>query len=77
MSDTTIPEDQLRRITGYKQPARQLRALHQAGYHRARLCPTTGAVILERPHFDAVAAGDSGRHQPAPRLRDVPQLRGA
>ena len=42
---------------GYVQPARQLEELHAQGFHRARRSQVTGAVILERAHYEAVCAG--------------------
>ncbi|NHK98963.1 DUF4224 domain-containing protein [Rubrivivax benzoatilyticus] len=61
---------------GYVRPADQLRALHERGYHRAHRSRRTGRVVVERAHYDAVAAGHThapvlgGR--PRPRLRPVP-----
>lgn len=45
------------KLTGYRQPAKQLAELHRQGFWRARRCPVTGHVILERPHYDAVSRG--------------------
>ena len=65
------PEEVMRAAGGYKRPADQLRELHRRGFHRAWRSKVTGEVILERPHYDAVAAGLQAGTQPAGR----PQLR--
>ncbi len=54
MLTLTVPE--LRALTGYAQPARQLAELRHQGFYRARLSPVTGAVIW-RSGMDAKAAG--------------------
>lgn len=71
MSDDTIPAEQIERMTGYKQAARQLTELHRQGFWRARRARVTGEVILERPHYDAVSAGLPQGSKPAnqPMLR--------
>jgi hypothetical protein len=56
MSDL-IDADTIERLTGYKRPADQLRELKAQGFYRARLAKVTGEVVLERPHYDAVAQG--------------------
>jgi hypothetical protein len=62
----TLSADELRDLTGYRQPAAQLRELHRQGFSRARR-DRLGRVVLERAHYDAVAAGRT----PAP---DTPTL---
>jgi hypothetical protein len=52
-----LPAAEIQRLTGYKRPSDQLRELHRQGFYRARRAKVTGEVILERPHYDAVAAG--------------------
>jgi len=77
MSDITLSAAELARITGYKQPAKQLAELHRLGFWRARRSRMTGEVILERAHYDAVAAGQDPSPSAAghrPQLR-TPQLR--
>jgi hypothetical protein len=74
----TLTPDELRELTGYRQPAAQLAELHRQGFYRARR-NVLGAVVLERAHYDAVAAGR--QHQESepqaplqlrpPRLRSV------
>lgn len=72
MSQATIDHEQIVRITGYRQPSKQLDALHRLGFWRARRCPVTGRVILERPHYEAVCTGgDRKPSQDQPRLRPV------
>ncbi|PZQ77765.1 MAG: hypothetical protein DI563_02465 [Variovorax paradoxus] len=56
MTSLLLSSDELHALTGYRMAARQLKALHQAGFHRARKGPT-GAVILERAHYEAICAG--------------------
>ena len=69
MSDT-LDDEAICRLTGYRQPAKQLAELHRQGFWRARRCRVTGAVILERPHYDAVCrGGESGQPAPTPKLR--------
>ena len=68
----TLSAAELVDITGYAQPAKQLQALLAMGYWRARRSPTTGAVILERAHQEAVARGETlGHQQSRPRVRPV------
>jgi len=57
MNHLTIPPDELAEITGYRQPAAQLRRLLERGFWRACRSPITGSVILERAHYDAVCRG--------------------
>lgn len=61
-------------LTRYKRAADQLRELHARGFNRAYL--RAGAVVLERPHFEAVCSGNAapprGRVKPpvvAPRRK--------
>jgi hypothetical protein len=73
--DTLIlTEAELEALTGYSQPARQLRALHALGYFRARTSPRTGRIILERAHYYAIAEGrvtvtTAAPARPRPKLR--------
>jgi hypothetical protein len=53
----TVPPEELVEITGYRQPAAQLRNLLARGFWRACRAPMSGAIILERAHYDAVCAG--------------------
>jgi hypothetical protein len=62
-------------LTGYRRSDKQLAELHRQGYWRARRSPTSGAVILERAHAEAVQRGESAP-KPAARLR-APMLRPA
>lgn len=73
----TLTQAELISITGYRQPAAQLRALQSRGFWLARRAPMTGRVILDRAHYQAVCAGaDRGPaanspHRPRPQLRAV------
>jgi hypothetical protein len=60
-------------ITGYQRAGDQVRELHRQGYSRARRSPTTGDVILERAHFEAVCRGHQAEARPKVR---PPVLRG-
>lgn len=76
MSDLTLSAEELKHLTGgYEQPAAQLRELHRQGFYRARRSRVTGEVILERAHYDAVAAGSSAparlQSSARPKLRSV------
>lgn len=71
----TLTDEELRTITGYVQPASQLRALLARGFWLARRAPITGRVILDRAHYEAVCAGaDRGPAANSP-TRQRPQLR--
>lgn len=60
---------------GYKRPAEQLRELHRRGFYRAYRSKVTGQVVVERPHYDAVATGLGGAANDAhqPKLRKPKQ----
>lgn len=62
MTDVLISPDEISAICGgYTQPAKQLQELHRQGFWRARRSRLTGAVILERAHYEAVCrGGDAG-----------------
>lgn len=66
----TLTADELQHLTGgYSQPAAQLRELLARGFWRARRSRLTGAVILERAHYEAVCAGqDAAPQRPGPKL---------
>ena len=65
----TLSAAELHALTGYRRGSDQLKALHAAGYWRARLAPT-GRVLLERAHFEAVARGQTAASSaPRPKLR--------
>lgn len=62
-----LTPDEIRELTGYTQPAKQLAELHRRGFVRAyrnRL----GQVTLERAHYDAVARGEQAAPKPRVRL---------
>lgn len=75
MIDLTLSANELERLTGYssKRPGLQLAELHRLGYFRARRGRVTGAVICERAHVEAVAAGTSAA--PIGTARNRPKLR--
>ena len=52
-----MSDDELTAITGYRQPAAQLRELIRRGFWRARRQPISGKVALERAHYEAVCSG--------------------
>lgn len=63
----TLSPDEIRELTGYTQPAKQLVELHRRGFVRAyrnRL----GQVTLERAHYDAVARGEIVAPKPKVRM---------
>lgn len=69
-----LTADELLALTGYSQSHKQLEELRRQGYHRARRSPVTGRVILERAHYEAVAAGAAGDQQ-RPRVKMPPRMR--
>lgn len=72
-----LTKDELQALTGYKRPAEQVTELHRQGFYRARTSPTTGAVILERAHYDAVCAGAKASSGPKVRAPVLRQMRAA
>jgi hypothetical protein len=76
MGDLILSPEELRAITGgYKRPRDQLAELLRQGFFRARVGTVTGAVIVERAHYDAVCRGRTDgaiqSEQARPRLRPV------
>lgn len=69
----TLTDDEVRELSGgYVRAADQLKALLARGYFRAYRSKVTGRVIVERAHYDAVAAGASSAAndaRPRPKLR--------
>lgn len=67
-------------ITGYKMPAKQEAELRRQGFYRARRSPTTGEIILERAHYQAVCS-TGGKAANEPQVRDPivrpPRAKGA
>lgn len=70
----TLSGADLLEVTGYKRPKDQLVELRRRGFHRAVISKTTGRVILERAHYDAICAGATSPKAPRlrPSLRTVP-----
>lgn len=54
-----LSADEIRELTGYRQPHAQLESLRKQGFHRARR-NALGDVVLERAHYQAVCAGQDG-----------------
>jgi len=71
----TLTPAELAQLTGYRRPAEQLVELHRQGFYRARRAPATGAIILERAHYDAICGG-ARQATSGPRLRQ-PSLKHA
>lgn len=71
--DLTLSPDELYKLTGCVQQAAQLRELHRQGFWRARRLPTSGDVVLERAHYEAVCSGQTApgkrRAEPEAQLR--------
>lgn len=70
-----LTADELADVTGYRTPKRQLAEMHRQGFYRARISATTGNVILERAHYDAVCAGAKPAKEPIVRNPFTPKLR--
>ena len=64
-------EAELRALTRYAMPGKQLAELHRQGFWRARM-GRVGGVVLERAHYEAVCAGQQVAK--APQVRP-PKLR--
>ncbi len=48
---------EVHRLTGYRRATKQLSVLHIRGFTRAYI-NRDGVVVLERPHYEAVAGGE-------------------
>lgn len=71
MSKIALEPEELERLTGYEQPVRQLQALKDAGFWRARM-NARHEVILERAHYEAVCNGAvHGATLARPQLKSV------
>jgi hypothetical protein len=68
MTTATLTPQELAEITGYQRPAAQLRVLRERGYWRAWRA-STGRVVLERAHYEAVCSGQA----PAPKTTSAPR----
>lgn len=67
-----LTADEISALTGgLRQPAAQLRRLRELGYYRAWRSKTTGEVILERGHYEAVSGGAT---MPGKRRAPEPQV---
>lgn len=63
-----LSTEEIAALTGFRQPAKQLKELHKHGFWRARRLPT-GAIILERAHYEAVCRGHLGSPNSAEEAR--------
>jgi len=70
----TLDAEEIISITGYRRPSAQLAELQRQGFYRARRARFDGAVILERPHYDAICAG-AALPGNEPRLRPITRRR--
>lgn len=77
MTDTLPPAEVERISGGYKRPADQLRALHSLGFYRARIGKVDRQVILERPHYEAVCAGQgqASNDDSQPKVRPIRRVK--
>ncbi|MES2973343.1 MAG: DUF4224 domain-containing protein [Pseudomonadota bacterium] len=57
MSDITLSEAELEALTDYQHATKQLQVLHRRGFVRAYI-NRSGAVVLERSHYEAVTRGE-------------------
>jgi len=71
MPDVILSRDELKALTGYEQPSRQLAELHRRGFVRAYI--GRHGLVLERAHYEAVCRGETERKRPTlrPILRPV------
>jgi hypothetical protein len=51
----TLAAHEIRSLTGFEQPTRQLQVLHKRGFHRAYI--GRFGVVLERVHYEAICRG--------------------
>lgn len=72
----TLTPPELVALTGYRRAGEQLDELQRLGFVRARRGPT-GAVILERAHYEAVCAGQKQDQRPKVKAPVVKMARAA
>lgn len=72
-----LAEEEIQAITGYKQAKHQIPELHRQGFFRARQSRSTGAVILERAHYEAVCSGRIAANESRVKEPTVRRLRAA
>jgi len=60
MSDLTLSDAELQKLTGYKNATKRLNNLHNRGFTRAYI-DRKGKVVLERTHYEAVTRGELQR----------------
>lgn len=71
MTSVTLSREELKALTGYEQPSKQLAELHRRGFARAYI--GRQGLVLERAHFEAVCRGETEKKKPVirPILRAV------
>lgn len=65
---------ELEALTGYRLATRQLEVLHRRGFTRAYIA-RTGAVVLERTHYEAVTRGEAQASSPGRKSANLAFLR--
>lgn len=61
-STVRLSKEELRDLTGYEQPSKQLAELHRRGFHRAYI--GRHGLVLERAHYEAVCQGSTEKAKP-------------
>ncbi|GAA4424587.1 hypothetical protein [Acidovorax lacteus] len=72
-----LDDTEIQALTGYKRAKEQLPELHRQGFYRARQSRSTGAVILERAHYDAVCSARITANEQRTKEPTVRRLRAA
>lgn len=73
MSSVTLTREELRILTGYEQPKKQLAVLQHRGFTRAYIGRC--GVVLERVHYEAVC--NSTVERPRPKVKPPSEVRPA
>ena len=72
-----LSDIELQSLTGYKRAKDQIPELQRQGFYRARQSKATGAVILERAHYEAVCTGRMAANESRAKEPMVRRLRAA
>ena len=72
-----LSETEVQSLTGYKRAKDQIPELQRQGFFRARQSKATGAVILERAHYEAVCTGRMAANESRAKEPMVRRLRAA
>ncbi len=72
-----LSDAELQSLTGYKRANEQIPELQRQGFFRARQSKATGAVILERAHYEAVCTGRIAANESRAKEPMVRRLRAA